>query len=653
MLPSTRKPYKLEAALVTVDRLSGTLARQEHQIKLEQTGTRREHRPPSPRGSRPWLRAKAEKDKKKAQVKAVVLQERDELERKEREQFEATEAERLAAEEAEAQRIAEEEAAREKEEEEKVEAMQAAEDPNTGRGAWANANWPLIDAFLRSAHDQGLDFGGYAGAQRLMHISKAWRETCLHWCRDIEVLHFRGGAGWDACEWGQEAMASIVRTAPKVRVLHLEGFNGVALSQLHLLSEQLEELTFTLCTDAGATLENNKLSNLHSLKIVRCRDLNADGLRRVAVEYRSLRSLRFEGCDLGNSLLSFARNLPDSSTCALRHLFCDSHVPDEIIRALTRACTTIEKLTLYDARSAVAIRQPAMHFVHLRSLDVQGGERLVDAKLPWTDDEIDALAQGCQSLTHLRLANCGSSSKLTGAHLASFQALTHLSITNLTGSEISQSAMAALGKSPAAARLERIDFSGSKLEGLGVLAELVGHCVMLEYLELAGVQCKMKDENLPVVACGRLKHLGVSRTDLGSGALTSIVKGCEQLVSLDLRFMRNIDDVLIAAITWNAAPRITRLELEGCEGFSRKSLTFLFKACKALDLRRPDGIRCSSAAELVDALCGVDPTMATLSSLFHSDFLNQVPDAAKSETPQQPPENTPMANSQTQPELVS
>ena len=39
-----------------------------------------------------------------------------------------------------------------------MEAMQAAEDPNTGRGAWANANWPLIDAFLRSAHDQGLDF---------------------------------------------------------------------------------------------------------------------------------------------------------------------------------------------------------------------------------------------------------------------------------------------------------------------------------------------------------------------------------------------------------------------------------------------------------------------------------------------------------------
>ena len=113
------KDRRLESVIVSIDRLSSTLARQQRQIQLEKVGSRKEQRPPSPRGSRPWLRAKAERDKKKAEIQAVMDKKQAELQAQERAIIEAEEAARIAAEEAEARRIAIEQAAIEKEANEK------------------------------------------------------------------------------------------------------------------------------------------------------------------------------------------------------------------------------------------------------------------------------------------------------------------------------------------------------------------------------------------------------------------------------------------------------------------------------------------------------------------------------------------------------
>lgn len=615
------KHYRLESALVTVDRLEGTASRQLQQIELEKVGARKQHRPASPRGSRPWLRAKAKRDQKKAVAKAIHDREAAEIEAKEREIFEAAEAERRALEEAEALRIAEEQMAKQAEEEKLLEAIKAAEDPNTSRGAWALGEWTIVNAFLTSSKEQRLERGGFIAAQLFMSISKGWRNSCQLWCKDMEHLDFCGGSAWDSCKWGKDALLSVTRSTSKVRSLHLKGLNGVALSQLHVMSEQLEELTFELCTEVGATLETNQFPRLHSLQLIECRDVTPDGLTQVASTYHGLRSLHLEGSALsGTAVLSFARNLPDDASSGLRSLYCDQHLSDEIIRALTRRCPLLENLTLHDVGSACPIKQPAVTFSHLRSLQLRGGIKLASTKLPWTDIDVEMLAKGCLELTQLRLENGGIGCKITGASLSSFRVLSDLSLTHVLGGEISHTAMAAFAQSNGL-QLRRLDLSGSKLEGDAVLTELVTCCVKLEHLELSGIRCEVTDNAFPSVACTSLKYLGISSTNFASGALTSLVQACNELSSLDLRFTKTINDAAMAAIRTNAAPRLTRLDLEGCEGSSRDALRLLLQECVRLDLIGPDGVRRTNVEALVDAYRGVDPTVAALLNLAPPDIV--------------------------------
>jgi hypothetical protein len=621
MMPNEQpKHYRLEAVLVTVDRLESTASRQQRQIELEKAGARKQHRPASPRGSRPWLRAKAGKDQKKAEIKAIHDREVAELEAQQHEIFQAAQAEQLAMEEAKAIRIAEEQAALQAAEELKMEAVRAAEDPNTSRGAWALGEWTMVNAFLTSSREQALVGGGYIASQQLMPLSKEWRKSCLQWCKNIEELHFRGGSGWDSCKWGKDAILSVARTASKITALHLDGFNEVAMSQLHAVSEQLEQLTFTRCTEVGAALEANKFPLLHTLKLVECRDVSSDGLTKVASFYHGLRSLHLEGSILGNSVLSFARNLPEDASSRLQAFYCDQHLSDEIIRALTRRCPLLESLTLHEVGSACPIKQPAMTFSHLRSLQLKGGIKLASTKLPWTDVDVEALARGCSKLTQLRLEDGGAGCKITGASLSAFQALSDLSLTHVLGCELKHTAMAAFVQSNGLF-LTRLDLSGSNLEGVGVLTEVVKCCVKLEHLELASMQCEVTDDAFLSVACTSLKHLGISSTHFSSAALICLVKGCVQLASLDLRFTKTINNEAMAALLANAAPRLTRLDLEGCEGSSREALTLLLQGCVNLDLIGPDGVRRTSVDALVDAYRGIDPTVAALLSLAPPDIV--------------------------------
>ena len=614
-MPTASPTARLEATLVSVERLRQTAGRQEKQLKLEQKGARKQQRPPSPRGSRPWLRAKAEKDKKKADIKAVILKEKSDAEAQERAVQEADEAAQRQFETDAAEQLERETAAAQKLAQELAEAVAAAEDPNTTRGKWASAEWELVNALL-SSRKECLDMGGFMLAQTLARTSTAWRSSCKTWCKDLEVLPFRGGDGWDACTFGQGAMGAVSRTAPKVRDLHLEAFDKVAMSELNKLAGLLDTLTLTLCTGVGAILEAVSFPKLKTLKLENCRDVSAEGLKQLASDSKDLRSLHLEGCAVGGAALAFARNLPRKAggapQGALQFFSCDQHLTDEVLRALTRACPNIEELTLYAVGSSVALKQLAMHSTQLRRLQLFGGEKLIGSKLPWRDEEIEALAEGCPKLTQLRLEH-GANSPLTGAFLYLFSELTDLSLAHLGSvSELSRSALLALWQS-GGTRLTRIDLSGCRVDDCGMLAELVSTCSALEHLECAGIQCELPVGSFESIACTGLKHLGLSATGIANADIGCALQECGQLTSLDVS-ATTIDDTTLGVIKHFAAPRLTRLGLMRCERATRAGLTNLVEACRYLDRRVDEGNQLTVEA-FVEAMSNVSPALAVRSEV--------------------------------------
>ena len=538
-----------------LERLAETANRQQKQIELEEKGTRKQHRPPSPRGSRPWLRAKAERDKKKAEVKAVEYKEQADMERQVQAVQQEAAATKAAIDHEAAETAAAQIAAEIKAAEIKAEAVAAAMDPTTSRGKWASADWTLVDAFL-SSRGASPEMGGFETAQGLMYASKTWHAACLKWCEDIEELPLRGGDGWDSCTVGKGAMGQIARTAPKVRMLHLCGFNGIALSQLPLLAAGLEELTLTLCTEAGATLEANCFPRLRSLKLEACRDVSAEGLRQVATESRDLRSLCLDSCALGGAVLAFARNLPVMNG-NLEHFSCDQYLTDESLRAFSRACPRIESVSLKSVATSVMIKQLGMHAENLRHLQLSGGEKLAGSILPWKDADVEALAKGCPRLAQLRLEH-GAESPISGAYISDFHQLTDLSLAHLGSSRLCRRALMPLWQQQQTrvevAQLTRLDLSGCALDDGGVLGDLLAGCIGLQHLELADVRCEaFPPDVFHEIRCTGLLHFGVSGTAIDSAGVILMVKACPELKSLDLRNTR-ISDLALSDIRDTVAP---------------------------------------------------------------------------------------------------
>ena len=143
------------------------------------------------------------------------------------------------------------------------------------------ADATLGNAFFNSRGPY-LEMGGWFAAQQLMRTCKRWQAVGQCWCENQEALMIRAGGGWDRCELRAGVMSAIARSSPKVRSLHLEGFNGAAFSAMDLVAPPVEELTLSLSTDVCGVLECTPLPKLKRLTITNCRDVAGDGLRYLA-----------------------------------------------------------------------------------------------------------------------------------------------------------------------------------------------------------------------------------------------------------------------------------------------------------------------------------------------------------------------------------
>lgn len=326
-------------------------------------------------------------------------------------------------------------------------------------------------------------------------------------------------------------MAAIVRSCPLATRFHFNGFSVDSLNALQTLSETLVELTLSDSSGVGPTLANCNLSRLVTLRVLRCRDLTQEGLRQVACRSTCLEALYLEDSALNGSALAFSRHLPMEDfepAAALQCFVCTERISDEVVRGLARACPRLQLLNLRDVGSAVAIWQTSMHCPDLRKLLLRGG-----ADPPgWKDADIEALSKACPRLTTLHLEH-GLTSPLSGNFLASFAAITDLSLAHLD-SVLRADAMTKLAQ--CASHLTRLILTSCVFEDLGVVGALLCECRALRHLDLAYARGMNGEVAHSPPACIQLHDLDLKGSSvMDAQVVARVVRACVYLHSLDMR----------------------------------------------------------------------------------------------------------------------
>lgn len=594
---------RLEASFSTLERLAAKSLRQLEQIDLEQRGVRKQGRPRSPRGSRPYLREKASKAKEKAEARAVAeaaaaalaataatfaaarCAEADRIEPK------RVAAERVASERAEVERLAAVDV--------QAEARRAAEDPSTSRGQWATAENAVVAAFLSSGrrvvpndassfYDQAetcsFEAGSWAMAQRLAQLNSRWRARCLEWCASVSSVWLCA-----PCWWGSGVLLAVMRTSPRMTGLHLHGFDAKALAELNCIGTGIQDLTLSRCGGVGAALQSATLPLLKTLQLVGCRDVTSDALRRTASESAMLVSLRLiecraaDGVTLSSCALAFPRNLPPNAG-ALRCLYCDAPLADEVVRAFMRACPQLEELTLHYVTSAVAVKQAAVLVPCLWRLELYAATGGTPSFASWNEQELQGLAQ-THRLTHLRLEN-GRDSPVTGAFLPFLQGIVDLSLAGLQTALLADS-IAAFAHA-AGPSLRRLDLSGCNIsQNASAAVEcLLRCCHALEHLELADAGLEIRNNAFDGATCTKLRYLGLGGcSSIVSKSVALAMIACPHLEVLDVS-RTDIDDEALQAIAEHAL-MLSHLDLSCCSCITSAGVNALLSKRMKLSVSLP------------------------------------------------------------------
>ena len=622
------------ATQAAIKKLEATTQRQVKQLVREDLGIRRQGKPPWPMGSRPALRiqhaANERRSKAKAESDRIAAEEAERLEELEAERqieeearlmeaMEAAEAghlpvgsslllgllerlvttrvevdatgqvkltltatpatpKRVARLEAAAKRREEARANAERLERERLaaEAAEAARYAALGTTRWKWADKELAGAFLRT-RGVNLDAGAWLLAQQLCQCSHEWRATCLQWCRGVRRLSLRAGPAWNACKWTRGVMEAIHRTSPDVTALELNGFDGEALHGIELISPFLEELTLAESTDVGPMLEATAFPELETFRLVDCHELSSDALRTVAREWDRLRTLHLEGASITRSfIISFARELPAGTR--LESIECTEPFPDDAIKAMSKTCPNLRSMMLPIA-GPYALREPPRCFPSLRRMWLGLQPKMGTKRAPcWTDDELKALAEGCPQLSELRLEEGGGGvTALTGASLAAFgKRLTDLSLARLP-SMLDTGAMIKFAEA-AGASLRRVNLADCRIRDPDtVVAALLRECVLLEHLDISGVDQLLMRTPFESVGCAGLRHLDLGAGRLGSGcaveagATLSVIAACPQLTTLRLGNAQTANKIRMELLRLDEA-RLSTLALIRDDGYEEDEL---------------------------------------------------------------------------------
>ena len=208
---------------------------------------------------------------------------------------------------------------------------------------------------------------------------------------------------------------------------------------------------------------------------------------------------------------------------------------------MSKACPHLRAMVL-PISGAYALREPARSFTSLQRMWLGLQPKMGTKRAPcWTDEELRALAEGCPKLEELRLEEGREGfPAISGASLAAFgNRLTDLSLARL--SSMLDTAGLIRFAAAAGSSLRRLDLSDCRIRDPDVAVHaIVRDCVVLERLDISGVQDLLLRKRFESIGCMQLQYLSVGAGRLGStcaveiGGPLSLVMSCPRLSALML-----------------------------------------------------------------------------------------------------------------------
>ncbi|KAK9289005.1 hypothetical protein L1049_017476 [Liquidambar formosana] len=394
--------------------------------------------------------------------------------------------------------------------------------------------------------------------------------------------------------------------------------------RLHYMAEKngSEDESYNL-SDLGLTALGEGFIKLEKLSLIWCSNVTSMGLKSIAENCRSLKSLDLQGCYVGDQGLAaigecckkledlnlrFCEGLTDRGVVELA-LGCGNSlkvlgiaacakITDVSLEAVGSHCKYLESLSLDSEfihdKGVLAVAQgcPLLKVLKLQCINVTDealqavGTCCLSLELlalnsfqRFTDMSLRAIGKGCKKLKNLTLSDCFFlSDKGLEAIAAGCSELTHLEVNGCHN--VGTMGLESIGRS--CRHLTELALLYCQRIGNYALLEVGRGCKFLQALHL--VDCSsIGDEAICCIArgCRNLKKLHIRRCyEIGNKGIIAVGENCRFLTDLSLRFCDRVGDAALIAIGQGCS--LHHLNVSGCHQISDAGVIAIARGCPEL-----------------------------------------------------------------------